>query len=231
MTETEYWRDCQKLSMEIDDVTAVSETNEEIRRISNSDAAVMRVLNVDALFWKIHRHGLQTSMFIMLGRIFDRSPQAHSVHKVMNATLANMAYFSKDALAARKCAGGPKPDWLDAYMSNVWEPSVAELRPLKKSLNVYAAKFEAIYRPIRHSIYAHRLADDGQAEYELFKKTNRAELQGTIVFLRQLVDGIQQLYLNGRRPVIQEPAGPMAYAEEVRKSVRSVIRKVTSATE
>jgi hypothetical protein len=149
----------------------------------------------------------------------------------MDATLGNIAYFSKDALAGRKCAGGPKPDWLDAFMSDVWEPTVADLRPLKRSLSVHANKFAAIYRPIRHSVYAHRLVDDGQAEYELFQKTNRAELQGTILFLRHLIDSIQELYLNGRRPVIEQSVAPTAFAEDVRKSVRSVLRKITSAQE
>ena len=76
------------------------------------DGAILRTLNKDALFWKVQLYSLETSVFIMLGRIFDSATEAHSIHKLIAATLDNIEFFSKDALSARRIAGKTKPDWL-----------------------------------------------------------------------------------------------------------------------
>jgi hypothetical protein len=134
--------------------------------------------------------------------------------------------FSKNALAARKCAGGAKPDWLDYFMSDTWEPNTLELRPLKKALAAQAKKFNEIYRPIRHKVYAHRLVLDGNVEFELFEKTNRTEVRSILTFLRELMDAIEHLYLNGCKPVLGKQVKPGGYPEAIRRSVNSVLGKL-----
>jgi hypothetical protein len=77
--------------------------------------------------------------------------------------------------------GASKPEWLDAFIEHAWEPSGAgDLRHLKKELGQYVKKFEQVYRPIRHNIYAHRLVTDDGHVSALFAQTNRAEI-GTIL--------------------------------------------------
>lgn len=93
MTEEEYWSDCQLLSTEIDDALAVFFTYEEINRLALEDKRILNRLNADALFWKVLVHSLQTSLFIILGRIFDRGDDAHSIHKVLQA-IDHSEYFS-----------------------------------------------------------------------------------------------------------------------------------------
>jgi hypothetical protein len=225
MTEVEYWRDCQYLKSEIDYAVEFFEVQEEINRLAISDQTIYKALNDDALFWVIQKHSLQMSLFITLGRIFDENKDACSVHRVIGETLKHTEFFSKNALAVRKCAGGAKPDWLDSYMSDAWEPNLQELRALKKALAVQAKKFNEIYRPIRHQVYAHRMAI-GENEFELFEKTNRTEIRSILTFLRELIDAIEDLYLNGRKPVLGKIENPHGCPERIRQSVNSVLGKL-----
>jgi hypothetical protein len=228
MTEAEYWSDCQYLKNEIDYAVEFFEAQEEINRLAISDEAILKALNADALFWVIRQHSLQLSLFITLGRIFDESKDAHSAHRVIGATLKHPEFFSKNALAARKCAGRAKPDWLDSFMSDTWEPNTQELRPLKKALTAQAKKFNDIYLPIRNKVYAHRQVLDGN-EFKLFKKTNRAEVRSILKFLRELIDAIEDLYLNGRKPVLGKQENPGGYPEAIRRSVNSVLGKLAKS--
>jgi hypothetical protein len=194
MTETEYWSECNLLLTEIDDATAIFHTYEEVNRLALEDEHVLLALNADALFWKIQVYSLQTALFIVLGRIFDINPDAHSIHRVVRATQEHSEFFSKEAIAARKCASGIKPDWLDAFLAGVWEIEPEPLRSLRKELAEYSKRFHDVYRPIRHQIFAHKLLNSGEAISQLFGKTNRKELEEILNFLRALMDAINYLY-------------------------------------
>jgi hypothetical protein len=160
LTEPEYWNEIQLVSTEIEDAIAIFHTYEEINRLALSDTEVLRVLDQDALFWKVKMYALETSLFIILGRIFDADPDVHSIHKVLAAALRHVQFFSKEALAARKMGAGTKPDWLDGYMATAWAPAdTSDLRHSKRGLAIRNRQFEDVYRPIRHSIFAHRLID------------------------------------------------------------------------
>jgi hypothetical protein len=225
MTEAEYWSNCKYLKSEINYAVEFFEVQEEINRLVISDKAIYKTLNDDALFWVIQRHSLQMSLFITLGRIFDENKDALSAHRVIRETLKHTEFFSKNALAARKCAGGAKPDWLDSFMSDAWEPNTQELRKLKKALAGQANKFNKVYLPIRHQVYAHRVAID-KNEFELFKKTDRTEIRSILKFLREWINVIEELYLNGRKPVMGKQENPHGYPEEIRRSVNSVLGKL-----
>jgi hypothetical protein len=219
MTEDEYWRYCLYIIGEINYAAGIFELQEEINRLVSSDEAICKMLNDDALFWKIQEHSLQMSLFITLGRIFDEDENACSIHRVLKETLKHKEFFSKNALAARKCVGGTKLD------SDTWNPNTQELRLLKKALATQAKKFTEIYRPIRHQVYAHSIVID-ETEVELFKKTNRAEVKNILEFLRELIAVIEDLYLNGRKPVLGRIENPYGYPEEIRQSVNCVLSKL-----
>jgi hypothetical protein len=51
---------------------------------------------------------LQTTWFIILGRIFDRTKDAYSIHDFLEATVAYKGFFSKRALAERKRAAAER---------------------------------------------------------------------------------------------------------------------------
>lgn len=177
-TESEYEKEFRFLSVEIVDAMAVWQTYNEINRLALEDGEILRALNKDALFWKVQRYSLETSVFLMLGRIFDSATDAHSIHNLIAATLDNIEFFSKDALSARRIAGKAKPNWLHEFVAGAWVPNKAsDLRHLKKALKPHAERFRRVYRPIRHKVFAHRMMTDRQEMLELFAGTNRMEIE------------------------------------------------------
>ncbi len=171
-------------------------------------------------------HCLQTTLFMTLSRIFDKHPNAHTIHTLIRATLANVGFFSAESIEARKMLGGPRPSWLDNYMKSVWvPPDPSALRHLKKTLAPIARRFEEIYRPIRHAIFAHRLMSDDQSAAQFFGATNRQEVGGIVDFLQDLIDAIEDLYINGNEPIL----GRRVYEESnqrIRSEVAALVKRL-----
>lgn len=230
MTEAEYWSECKLLSTEINDVFAVFYTYEEINRLALDDKKILEALDADALFWNTQVNSLQTNLFIILGRIFDRGDDAHSIYKVLEAAINHGEYFSREALLARRTAlGGPKPEWLDEFIAQAWLPDSIVIARLRDNLEPYAKRFADTYRPIRTKFFAHKLLNSSEVVSALFGKTNRKELEEIVLFLKNSMDAIEDLYLNGREPKV----GTRKYEsdrEQITKSVRSVLGKLVIET-
>jgi hypothetical protein len=224
LTASEYLEQVNNLAKEVESAIAIYQAYEEVQRLGLNDNAVFQALNRDALFWNIHRSCLVTSLFIALARIFDTNPDAHSVQRLLNITLAQPELFSKSALAARKTTGASKPEWLDEFIERAWEPNGAgDLRHLKKKLGQYVKKFEQVYRPIRHNIYAHRLVTDDGHVSALFAQTNRAEIGTILDFLDDLTQSLWHLYQNGVKPALGQRA---EYHNRHNEAIREGVRKV-----
>jgi len=229
MNETEYWNEVELLSAEVEDVIAIFYTYEEINRLAVEDHEIWETLQKEALFWNVQAYSLHTSLFIVLARVFDSSGDAHSIHKLINATLSNIHFFSKQALAKRKMAGGPKPEWLDDYVARAWAPSAArDLRHLKISLREYDRRFKKVYLPIRNKIFAHKAIADSQAVFALFEKASHKEIAATLDFLHDLIEAICNLYLNGIKPEL----GQRSHGEgnrQIKRGAENVLRKLAKA--
>lgn len=199
---------------------------EEINRLALGDAKVFVAMNEQPLFWQAHRAASQAALFMCLGRIFDTGESAKSIHRLVRITRANLHVFSKAALGARKTGYGPKPPWLDVYLQGVWEPQTgADLKFLKDAVKPHAAVFESVYKPIRHSIYGHRLMSDDAAGVALFPQTNREAVARILDFLHDLVESINELYLNGRRPELGV-RDFQDYNQRICEDARNVMRRL-----
>ena len=231
LTNVEFWADIQLVSTEIEDALAIFYTYEEINLLAVEDGEILRLLNEDALFWKVETYSLQTSLFMILGRIFDSAQDARSIHKVVSAVVGQPQLFSKQALAVRKTTEGFPPDGLDQYIATAWAPtSPAELRYLKKELAKHSGRFEQVYRPIRNAIFAHRLLSNDQAAFKLFGETSRVEVAKILDFLHDLIDAIESLYVNGTRPEL----GKRSYTEynqRIRAGAQHVLRKLATGSD
>lgn len=225
-TDAEYGAELRIVSKDIEGAVILHHTREEINRLALVDGAILRVLNEEAQFWKTQVHSLQATLFITMARIFDKAPKGHSIHRLLNNTIGHSEFFSEQALAARKTGYGPEPDWLKSFLRGIWVPHTAsDLRHLKRSLSPHAARFTNLYEPIRHAIYGHRLMSDDQAGNDLFPNTNRLEVGSILDFLHDLVDTIQDLYVNGNSPIL----GRRSYVESnarIRNGTENVLRKL-----
>lgn len=172
--------------------------------VAAKDKSVVRLLNQAPLFWNTAFGALQASTLVALGRVFDPDPKNHSVTRLLALAHANLDIFSKDALAARKRKLSANADeWLPEYLRGVYVPTGDDFRRLKRHVALRRKIYEQNYRPLRHTVFAHRGVTTRAEVSELFEKTNLRELRQLLVFLGQLYEALWQMYFNGHKPTLR----------------------------
>jgi hypothetical protein len=228
LTEAHYWHQLDLFATEVDNANVIYHTYEEISCVSLTDRGVRSALDKHALFWKVQVYSLQTSLMMVLGRIFDTDGDTHSVHKVINTTIGSANIFSKASLEKRKINHGITGKDLESFMAATWAPrSSSDLRYLKKALIGYSARYKEAYGPIRDRFIAHRVINDPDDVWKLFAATNRTEIGETIAFLGDLVEALQDLYQNGRKPVLGRQSSN-AYIRRIRDGVKEVLSTIAA---
>lgn len=174
----------------------------------------LKIINRTPLFWNTVMDALQTSFFIVLGRIFDQK-STHNIDRLLKSAQDNIGIFSKEALADRKRRGSDNADeWIDDYLKTVHVPTAKDFRELRKKVKEFRKIYESNYRDIRLKIYAHKIESDAGDVQKLFSKTNIRELQRVFVFVNALYEALWQLLNNGQKPVLRR----------MRYSVKSIKR-------
>jgi hypothetical protein len=186
---------------------------------------IQAAMLADRVFWQVQLGALQGYLFVILGRLFDKRSDAHSISKVLDAAQKYVGFFSHKALSRRKQEGGPKPAWLDEYMRTAWVPKRETFAALRESLEKHSQYYSTVYLPIRNNQIAHRSLKPPKSVWEMFEQTNRKELGETLVFLRDLAGVIHQAFVNGAPPVLGETNHEWDRAE-TRSAVRSVLEKL-----
>lgn len=171
-----------------------------INNLASEDEEIYRGLNEQAFSWSILTHSLQTTFFIVLGRLFDTDGDAFSVHAFLRTCIENIGQFNKDALRKRKLAvsGGVVPEWLDEYMESVYVPEEKDFQIMRGELSKRQKQYEAVYRPIRNMVVAHKDAATLENVEALFGKTDVTEIEALLCFLHQIQEAVFQLLHNGR---------------------------------
>jgi hypothetical protein len=174
-----------------------------VHAVAADHRPVYRLLNTAPLFWNTNLGALQTSAFIVLGRVFDQGTN-HNVDRVLKIAHKNPNIFSKAALGVRKQGGnGNPPDWLEEYLRDAYVPTPADFRRLRAHVRKYRKIYVERYRDLRHKIFAHKVVSDRAATDALFGRTNIRELQRLLAFLGSLYEALWQLFYNGRKPVLR----------------------------
>jgi hypothetical protein len=216
MTEAEYWQDYEIIKNDLNAAMVSCYTHRTINRLAATDVDILEKINRQPEFWLATSFSLQNSLFIVLARLLDSDPHVHSIHHVLSATIAHPEFFNHAALRARKLAvpGTPRnPPWLDEYVADAWEPTIQDLRPLKKALAPQKAKFDQIYKPIRNQI-AHIILKDDASVAALYSRTFKADIDEILRFLQCLVQSLWYMAYNAERPDLN--GDHYGYVERVR---------------
>jgi hypothetical protein len=211
LTEDQYWRDYEIIRNNIYAAVVSCHTHNVITHVAANDTDVLQKLRRHGEFWNLTLANLQTTVFIVLAQIFDPDPSVHSIHQVLNATTAHPEFFSKTALRTRKLkmsAAGSEwnPADLDRYVENAWEPTVPDLRLLKRALAPHKAKFDANYKPLRDQVYAPIVVKDELLVAVLFSKTLKKEIDEILCFLHSLIFAIKELAVNAVGLTLTQPS-------------------------
>jgi hypothetical protein len=101
----------------------------------------LQIVNEAPLFWRTNVGALQTSFFIVLGRVFDQNSN-HNIDRLLRVAQDNADIFSKKALELRKRKSSKNAnEWIDDYMKDVYVPTINDFRRLRK----YVSKYRKIY--------------------------------------------------------------------------------------
>ncbi len=228
ITEAEY---CNQYNVTCDEIGGAINTFYTYNEIHafGAEGDNYQAIQKHADFWMIQSYSLQATLFLVLGRIFDKRPDFHSVHKLLAATVAHPEFFSRAALSARVAArlSAPLPDWVN----EVKEPSAADLKRLEDALIPYAEKYDQVYKPIRSKVFAHRELMDGGRLADLFAKTQIKEMGEILRFLSDLKDVLHELFQNGAELVFRDGKleATSSHFEHEAKEIKSSTRAVLTA--
>jgi hypothetical protein len=169
---------------------------------ANENQKIRRGVNESARFWNTTLGALQTSLFIVLGRIFDRDPKSHTLERLLREATQNPSIFSRRALAQRKAKQSPGATWIKDYVREAYVPSKTDFARLQRFAAAKRTIYERAYQKIRHKIFAHSGISSRTQSDALFAKTNVRELQRLVLALGQLHEALWKLYVNGTKPEI-----------------------------
>jgi hypothetical protein len=216
VTEAEFERELEMFRKEVQGAIQFFYAWQTVHAVAAEDDAVLNAINRTPLFWKTSLGALQTSTFIVLGRVFDPDTRNHSVSRLLALAHANLQFFSKEALANRKRKlSSNADDWLPEYLQGTYEPNSEDFRRLKRYVADRRRLYEANYRELRHVVFAHSAVSDPAKLEALFEKTNIRELQRILVFLARLYEALWQLLHNGRKPVLRPARYSVARIRQV----------------
>jgi hypothetical protein len=85
---------------------------------------------------------------------------------------------------------------VDAY-----ELTTTDVRGLKRQVSHWRRIYEERYRDVRHLVFAHKRKEE--IVEEVLAKTNIDEVKEMLRYLAGLHQALDQLFLNGRKPVVQ----------------------------
>jgi hypothetical protein len=220
MNEDEYRQQFTAMQSEVTAATNAFYTYMEVHKFASEGSENYEKINRNADFWNIVLYGLQTTWFIALGRIFDRSSSAHSIKDFLATTIAHKGLFSKRALADRKRkAARGEPSWLDDYLKTAWEPSTADLEGIAAAIKPAEAKYGERYKAIRDRVFAHR--DPSKLAASLFENTLVSDIEDILFTLNEIMLAIFQLLENGSQYPIG--TGNRSYADRVVGETRSAL--------
>jgi hypothetical protein len=202
-TATEFEQELEVLRTEAEAGAQFFYSYLTIHAVAGDNRPVYRLLNGSALFWNTVLASLQTSTFIVLGRILDQN-SAHNVDRVLKMAQSRLDIFSKAALGRRK-QGNLKtpPDWLPKYLEGAYVPEAKDFRRLRAYVNKQRRIYNDKYRDLRRKVFAHKELTDPTAVSALFARTNIRELQRLLVFFSRLYDSLWQLFFNGKKPTLR----------------------------
>jgi len=207
----------------IDHVVWIYQSEMELRRLARESQRVYMAVNSDAGFWVPCTACFQTTLFVSLHCLFEDGSDVFGVVRLLRETLRNPHLFSPEALRAREAQATAI---VEQKVLRAWKFDARSIRLLKREFAERKRVFDEIYRPIRHQVIAHSVVIDKVALDELYGRTNLAQLGELLLFLRQLVKALEDLYLNCNEPILQ---GDLVSVKSRNvKGLQNVLQKVAS---
>jgi hypothetical protein len=145
--------------------------------------------------WTWHDPIRNATWFIILGRIYDRTKDAYSIHDFLKSTVVLQGLLL-EARTWRAAAGQPEPEWLSDYLKSAWDPSTSDLEKIRSVIKSSDGKWNEVYKPIRDKVFAH--ANAKVVVSELFRDAVVGDIEDILHDLNKIRTAVFQLLENGR---------------------------------
>lgn len=170
---------------------------------TNASKPALGIVNRTPLFWRTNLASLQANLFIALGRIFDKDPRSHSLARLLDLAVMNPQIFSRESLAKRKHHQSPDAIWIPSYVADAYVPGSDDFSRLSRFVRRKRDIYNSAYSAIRRKIFAHNDVLPPGVKDSLFAKTQLGEIQRLLSSLNAFYEAMNQLYINGRKPIIR----------------------------
>jgi len=224
MNEVQYWKYYEAVRGNLVKASYCYYTSQEIHSFAGESEDNFHLLNAHATFWNTTLHGLQIASFMALSRLFDQGPDAHTMERFLGHTVAHPEFFAREAFERRRmkdAPGGLRPYWLDDFVANIWVPTGDDLRDIARMLRQYRRKWSSDYSDIRDRVFAHTIAIDQTGVAALFSRTLVSDIEEILQGLRNILDIVQQIWVNGRHPNQHNPS--TRFIEDIVRETRELL--------
>ena len=165
--------------------------------VAGDHRSVGELYNSAPLFWLTAMRALQTSVFIVLGRIFSQDSE-HNLDTLLRIADEDQRIFSRESLAGRKSAIAGLD--VNEYVRAAFVPTAETFRGFRREVKEWRQIYVANYRAVRNQIFAHAEVSQSDDVGALFAKTNVRELEVLVTDLVGLHSRLQNLLQNGIAP-------------------------------
>ena len=104
-------------------------------RIAMTILEDVKSANQNVNFWRLFEAALQSRLFIGLRRIFDDGRDTFSIHKFLINCREQIDIFSKRELKIRRSSSPNSHEWIDEFIKETYEPTVADFNEFGKFLD------------------------------------------------------------------------------------------------
>jgi len=177
----------KKLTLFRNEITAAENCyylHKTIHLMIGNDNDLYAEVNKNSLFGNSVLSTTQVSLFITLGRIFDKDNSSFSVLNLLKDCNRHKDLFTKSQLELRKRTH-LSPENAAAYVKDMPEELATdeEFEFLKKQVESCKDIFDKNYKPLRNKIFGHKDISYIGRERELFSQTMVGEIEAILICL------------------------------------------------
>jgi hypothetical protein len=117
VTEAEFYKQLEWLIEETTAAMAVYDAYEEVHKLALERNDLHTAMLADRAFWRVHLGALQNALFGILGRIFDKRKDAHSIMKVIDAAEEYIGFSrTRHLLRGSRALARSRTGWTTTYL-------------------------------------------------------------------------------------------------------------------
>ena len=193
ITEKQFEEELEAFRVDTETAAQLFYTFQLISYSSTREKAIYSLLTQNLMFWNTIMVALRDSMFIALGRVFDRDEQTHNIFRLLKIIENNSHLFKSSS-----------PRWANRSREkiSIYKPQPQDWQRLCGYVYKWNSVYLQNYKPVRDKVLAHHERINIDKKTNLYGNTSFAELEKLFAFLDAFHKALYNLYFSGVKPII-----------------------------